>query len=207
MAESLVQVTEGSGKKLHTNSRTIGANTVEDEYVLIGEPFLATYRVTAAAGGISTATAASHLLEIMAGASLNLFVRRLEIVQLTPVTTAAIDEMQIFRLTTAGTGGTALTPRSMNTADAASGATAMTLPTVKGTEGALLDSDALYFTQTVATAGASSPGRCVWVFDGNRAKPLVILAGTTNGICIKNVTARAAGTVLVRAEFTEANFT
>jgi hypothetical protein len=65
MSESIVQVTEGTGKKLHTNQRTIGANNVEDEYVIPGEYPLATYFVQANA--VSIATAAAHVIQIMAG--------------------------------------------------------------------------------------------------------------------------------------------
>ena len=78
MAESIVQVTEGSGKKLHTFNRTIGANSVEDEVVLLGENYLASYMIVAAA---SAATANSHVLQIMAGASLKVRVRRIEVQQ------------------------------------------------------------------------------------------------------------------------------
>ena len=205
MAESIVQVTEGSGKKLHTFQRTIGANNVEDEVVILGEHYLPTY--TASPGAQSTATAASHLLQVMAGASLNVYIRRITISQLGLATTAAIDELQLFRLTTAGTGGTATTPAPWNTADAASGATAMALPTVKGTEAARILSQGVMFIQTVPTGGPSTaPILADWIFDGVHEESLRIAAGTANGIAIKNPTARAAATVLIVVKFVEANF-
>ena len=40
MSEAFINVTEGSGKKAHTNQRTIGANDVQDEYVVTGRPVL-----------------------------------------------------------------------------------------------------------------------------------------------------------------------
>ena len=207
MAESFVNMTEGSGKKAHTFQRVIGANTVEDEVVILGEHYLAEYVATPAA--VSTATAASHLAQLMAGSSLNVYIRSIEIYQLAAVTTAAIDEIDLFRLTTAGTGGTVVTPLPLDTTDAASGATCMTLPTVKGTEAA----NPIYrisaqFTQTIATQSGGKQGSLLafWDFDTLHGKALRIAAGTANGVCIKNITARAAGTVFTVWRFTEANF-
>lgn len=207
MPESFVNVTEGSGKKLHSFQRTIGANSVEDEVVQHGEQYLATYIATPAA--VSTAVAASHLCQIMAGASLNVYIRRIEIWQLVAATAAAIDEIDIFRLTTAGTGGTVVTPLPLDDTDAASGATCMTLPTVKGTEAAApIYRKSVQFTQTVATQSGGSDATLLGVFDFDtlRGKALRIAAGTANGIAVKNITARAAATVFVVVRFTEANF-
>jgi hypothetical protein len=205
MPESLVQVTEGSGKKLHTWQRTIGANAVEDEVILHGEPMLATYTV-ATASALSVATAASHVLQIMAGASLNVYIRRIRVYQFGLATTAAIGSLQLFRLSTAGTGGTALTP-APHDADPASGATAMTLPTVKGTEGTIVGIATAQFIQTVPTGGVgAAPLLASWDFDNLKAKGLRIPAGATNGIAIKNATATAAATVVVEVVFVEANY-
>src|SRR5262245_59859384 len=133
MAESIVQVTEGSGKKLRTWNRTIGANSVEEEAVFLADTPMATY--SARLDAASTATANSHIVQLMAGSSLNVYVHRIALYQLGLATTAAYGQINIFRLSTAGTGGTAFTPAPYDTNDAASGATSMTLPTVKGTEG------------------------------------------------------------------------
>jgi hypothetical protein len=205
VAESIVQVTSGSGPKLHTFQRTIGANNVEDEVVLFGENYLATYTVEAAP---STATAASHLLQIMAGASLKVRIRRIEVHQLVAATTAAIMNLSILRLSTAGTGGTAVTPMPLDPSDAASGMTAMTLPTAKGTEvGANVIAGApCYLIQTI---GASTPFNnpiAVWDFDRPRSKPLIIAAGVANGICIKNTAAHAGASVLINVWADESNF-
>lgn len=206
MAESIVQLNTGTGgPKLHTFNRTIGANSVEDEVVIAGEQYLATYRVATAQ--VSLATANSHLLQIMAGASLNVYVRSIRIFQAAVVTAAAINAIALFRLTTAGTGGTALTPQPLDSSDAASGAAAMSLPTVKGTEAATqLDFVECYWLQTMPTAVDFAPLRAVFSFDGPRSKALRIPAGATNGLAIKNLTANAAGTVIVSAEIVEANF-
>lgn len=207
MAESVVQVTEGSGKKLHTYQRTIGANSVEDEVTINGEHYLAHYSVSPPTA--STATANSHLLQIMAGASLGVYIRSIEVWQSGLATVAAIDEIHLFRLTSAGTGGTAVTPQQFDQGDGASGATAMVLPTVKGTESgnSFLKATA-QFTQTVATQGPGANAQllCRFDFDTLRGKGLRIVAGTTNGIAVKNPTARAGATVLVIVRFSEANF-
>lgn len=206
MAESIVQVTEGSGKKLHTFNRTIGANSVEDEVVLQGEPYLASYIVTTGTNAASLATAATHLLQLMAGASLKVRVRRIEVWQAVLATTAAIDDFTIVRLTTAGTGGTVTTPAPLEIADGASSAVGMRVPTAKGTEAASIALASAYIMQT---AGASTPQVepiIVWDFDKPRTKPLIIAAGATNGIAVKNGTARAGASVYINIWFDETNF-
>lgn len=206
MPEGFINLTEGSGKKAHTFQRIIGANTVEDEYVIVGEPSLA--EGVAATPAVSTGTANSHLAQLMAGASLNVYVRSIEIYQVGLATVAAIDEIDVFRLSTAGTGGSVVTPLPLDTTDTIT-ATCMTLAAVKGTEAA----NPLYrvsaqFTQTVATqsGGKQGPLLAMIDFDTLRGKALRIPAGTANGIAIKNLTARAAATVLVVIRFTEANY-
>jgi hypothetical protein len=204
MPESLVQVTEGSGKLLHTFQRTIGANTVEDEVLITGENYLATYTVE---GAPATTTATSHLLQIMAGATLKVRVRRIEIHQLVAVTAAAIMSVSIVRLSTAGTGGTAVTAMPLDPSDAAAGATGMTLPTAKGTEAGanVIAIGALYLTQTVA-ASAAIAQPLIFDFDRPRSKPLIIAAGAANGICIKNTAAHAGATVGITVWVDESNF-
>lgn len=205
MAESLVQVTEGVGKKFHSFSLTIGANTVEDQIVRTGDAYVASYNVSCTVQSVATAN--SHVLELMAGSSLNVYLRRITIWQVGLATTAAIGQWELRRLTTAGTGGTAFTPVAQDTNDAAPGATAMGLPTVNGTEASPPYRWATYFMQTVgASAQLSQP-----IFDmswpsGIGGKPLRIGAGTANGIAVKNVTAIAAATVLIDLHFTEQNY-
>ena len=121
MSEAFINVTEGSGKKAHTNQRTIGANDVHDEYVVAGIPFFASY---VGGNGISSRDGDpdSHLMQLMAGASLNVYVTRIRVYQFGLATTAAIVPLAILRLTTAGTGGTAVTPAPLDTTDSAVGA-------------------------------------------------------------------------------------
>ena len=105
MAESIVQVTEGVGKKLHTNSYTVGANTVEDEVMLVGPQPWACYNLFAE--NISSATAAAHVAQIMAGASLKVRIVRISVTE-TAAPAGAL-RIEIVRLATAGTGGGAIT--------------------------------------------------------------------------------------------------
>jgi hypothetical protein len=205
MAESIVQVTEGSGKKLHTFQRTIGANVVEDEIVQIGEQYLPTYTVVTAS--TSAATSTSHLIQVMAGASLNLYIRRVWVYQAALITTAAIVPFTFQRLTTAGTGGTVVTPAPLDSLDPASGATAMTLPTAKGTEGNTLGPvvDAIP-VQTAPTSGALVL-LAYWDFSQSlRGKSARIPAGAANGCMVSNRAAAAGLSVHVAVEFAEANF-
>lgn len=206
MAESNVAVTPGAGKNLHTWSRVIGGTTVEDEVVIVGDPYLASYTVRGAS--VSTATLDSHLLQIMAGGALNVYVRRIRVYQQTVATAAALVACDIQQLTSAGTGGGAITPVRLDSSDAASGATGMTLPTVKGAEGSVYDSAVGYFVQTIsASLGVPAPS-LVWDFDFSRlrTKSIRIPAGAANGIAVKIRNATAGATALVIAEIVEANF-
>jgi hypothetical protein len=46
----------------------------------------------------------------------------------------------------------------------------------------------------------------VWDFDRPRSKPLIIAAGATNGIAVKNLNAIAAATVFINVWLDESNF-
>lgn len=208
MAESIVQVTEGSGKKLHTFNRTIGANSVEDEVVILGENYLTSYVATSGfvVGSVSTATANSHLMQIMAGASNKVRIRRIALWQNTMATTVTMMDVRVYRLTTAGTGGSAITPAPLDPSDGASGATAMTLPTVKGTESTGIVPGTMYMMQTLAASAQLNQPGLFWEFDLTHTKPLIINAGTTNGIAIKNITAVAAASVVINVWLDESSF-
>jgi hypothetical protein len=205
MAEAFFNATEGSGKKWHAFDRVIGANTVLGQVVLQGEPYLATY-VTGRSGA-SWATASDHIFQLMAGASLNLYIRRIRVWQLAMATTAAVGEAQVIRLATAGTGGTTNAINPLDSSDAAAGATSQSLPTAKGTEGVVLWRGTAMFIQTVPTGG---PGGATLLYDFDfthlLGKAVRVPAGTANGICLKNTTAVAASTVTFTVEFAEANF-
>src|SRR2546425_878601 len=103
MAAGSFQFTVGSGTYQHTFSYTRGAVTGHAPYVGIAEYQEATYDIDAV--GISVATSADHIMQVMAGASLNVAVRRIYVEQSGLATTAANLTIQVLRLTTAGTGG------------------------------------------------------------------------------------------------------
>jgi hypothetical protein len=200
MGESLVQVTEGVGKKLHTWQRTVGANSVEDEFTVPGEYPIASY--TAVATGVSGATANSHLMQVMAGGSLNVRIRRVRVTQLGAPGAVTAYSFALFRLSTAGTGGTAVTARPLDSADAAAGAAPMTLPTVKGTEGTQLWQETNYLhTAAIPLRGPTFE----WVQSAG-SKPIIIPTGTANGVAIKNISGVAAVTFDVAVEFVETSF-
>jgi len=192
LAEASVAITAGSGTNLHTNTRTISATTMHEEFTLPGEYPYATYILYAA--GISAATAASHVAQIMAGSSLNVRIRRITVQQLVAPTGAV--RLEIARLTSAGTGGGAITARPLDSADSAAGATGMQLPTVKGTEALIIGSLLPNMVSAVGTAT-----KWEWTQRPN-GKPIIIAAGTSNGIALKS-SGLATATVDWEIEFVE----
>lgn len=205
MAESIVQVTSAGSTKLHTWNRTIGANSVEDEFTLPGLNPYATYSFLV--GGISGATSSDHMLQIMAGASLNVYILRIKVQQAAVMTTAAEFSCDIFRLTSAGTGGTSATARPMDGSDSAAGCTGMTLPTVKGTEsGSALDRLRFWGIQTIGAGGLAGTGPLVEWTPRPFGKPIRIAAGTSNGIALKVATGRAAITCDLAVDLVELNY-
>lgn len=208
MPESFIQLpNDGSGKKSHTFQVTIGANDVHDEIVRLGDQYLGTYVIDQSS--VSAATANDHLMQIMAGGTLNAHVRRIRIYQSVLATTVTIALLQVFRLTTAGTGGTTNAVDAVDGTDAAAGSTAQSLPTVKGTESTRLLAFPICFVQTLPTAGLGYQGLLLadLDFDKNpRLKPIRIPAGAANGIAIKNTTAVAGASVQIIADITEQNF-
>jgi hypothetical protein len=204
LAESYIELTAGSGTKAHSVTTVIGANTVHDEIHKAGLPYLATYM--AAASTVSTATANSHLIQIMAGSSLNVYVLRIRVWQDVIATTAALVRLGLVRLSTAGTGGTSVTPALLDTSDSASGATAMTLPSSKGTETTFLSVAGVPFVQAVGTTGGPSNELVDWDFRDGLVKPIRIPAGTANGLALKNLAAVAGASVAIEVSLLEANF-
>lgn len=201
--ESLVQVTEGAGKKLHTYQRTIVANNVEDEIVIPGEHYLPTYVVVGV--GVSGAVVGDDILQLMAGAALNVRIRRIRVEQEGNITAAAVMTWNISRVTTAGTGGTAIVPQKMDNADANAGATAAQgVPNAThGTAAAVVHLRRNMFpVQTAPVGGLGTIPYWEWVAAPG-GKPLIIPAGAANGFVIRNSQGRAGLTVNAEIEFTE----
>lgn len=200
MTRSYVGQVAGSDYNLHVVQRTESATTVLQPLVVLGEPEIASYRI-ATASAIAVATANSHLLQIMAGASLRVGIRRLWVYQQTAAASTSNDDLAIYRLTTAGTGGTSITPAALDPADAAAGCTAMTLPSSKGAEGTLIEYRHAVIHATPQTVGHNP--LAVFDFTTWNTKALWIAAGTSNGIALKNLTSDASATVRIVVELVE----
>lgn len=199
MAEGNINFSEGSGKRIHTWDRTISSTLVQDQFMLPGEFPYASYVATA--NGISTATSGDDLMQVMAGSSLNVRVRRIVLRQQAAASAVASTVIQIVRLTTAGTGGTSVTPRQLDSADAASGATSMTLPSAQGTAGNILWNRAIWL------GTAAIPVVDVWEWRHlPDSKPIIIPAGTSNGIALNLVTGVASASLTIDVEFVETAF-
>lgn len=197
MSENIIQINEGTGKKLHTFNRTIGANDVHDEVMLLGEPYLASYAVA----GNPTASAGGHALQIMAGSSLKVRIRSIRILS-SAATAAGSFRLGMKRLTSAGTGGAALVPVPLDPSDSACGATVMVNPTSAGT----VSGEYMWLPTIQTTAAAPQPGQeQIWYQKPNQ-KPLIIAAGTANGIALVIVNLVAGGSFQFSIEFDESNF-
>jgi hypothetical protein len=123
MPESFIQVPpNSSGLKMRTRQRTVGANTVEEQYVIpIGE------RVVSFEGAIGTfrvpgsAATPQNLLSVenTAGSAVLLGIRRIAVdVQVSATTAAMINTyIRLFRGTTVPTGGTTHTKHSFDSTE------------------------------------------------------------------------------------------
>lgn len=202
MPESFVQVTQGNDLKLRTHQRTINAQDVHESAMQLADPYLPTFTVIGA--GISLATVNDHILQIMAGSTLNVLVERIQVFQRDLAGAAATWNWDVRRLTTAGSGGVNRTPVPLDPADSA-GFTAMTLPTSKGTEGSAVwpGSNTI---QSALNAALSSRLLADIDFERLMGKRLLIPAGTSNGIALKSATAIASATVTVVAAVREVSY-
>lgn len=195
--DTFFQVTQGAGTKLHTFTRVNGVDTVHEGVYLDGIQPYPTYAVAIA--GVSTATASSHSVQLMAGANLHLYVVRIKIAQHALASASTVQQFSIRRLTTAGTGGTVITLSAYDTTDPAAGASSMSLPTALGTEGNTLRQMTVGLTQTAPITNANSDE---WII-APLEKPIRIPAGVTNGLVVKNISAIATATVDINIEFFE----
>lgn len=196
MPDSVINITEGSGKAQHTWQRTISATNKEDTFVLLAEPANPTYGALAAS--VVTTTSASHLIFIQADGTNYTRIKRIYVEQVVAATTATLAQLQVIRTTTAGSGGTAVTARGFDSADTYAG-TIQTLPSTKGTEGNTLLQRRLWLLSTVNT----QPFSWEWLAQESDArKPIIIGPSSTDGICLKLVTGIAVGTLDIAITFT-----
>ncbi len=106
--------------------------------------------------------------------------------------------IELYRLSTAGSGGGAVSARPFDSADTNPyGGTIQTLPSSKGTEGNRLWFDKIWLTNSIA----AQPNSIEWVARDNM-KPIIIGSATTDGIAIKITTGIASATVDINVEFT-----
>ena len=186
-------------KFLHSNSRTISAVVREDQYILWGQNAYPTY--TAIGSAVATTTSLSHLLFIQADGTLYTRLLRAWVVVAGDYPTAATDaQVQILRTSTAGSGGGVVTVGAMDSADTYAG-TVQTLPSSKGTEGALL-----WQCRVPLPAAAPAVAPLPFYEAGPYGKPIVFGTGTGAGICFKLVTGIASAAVDVVAEFIQTTY-
>jgi hypothetical protein len=187
-------------KYLHTEQRTISSVAREDQYVQRGQPAYPTYVVRAS--GISIATTADHILQIMADGTN--YTRLLAYkITMTDDRPAADNVAQIglHRLSTAGTGGGAVTPTPYDTADTYAGG-AMTLPTAKGTEGTLVH----YRYVNITTAFPSGNGVLAEWRVPEYGKPIIFGTGTGAGLAWKIISGVASCTISIEAEIATTSY-
>lgn len=199
MAETFVQVNEGTGKKLHSVDRTVGANIVHDSVTVPGEPYRATYSVSVT--GVSTGTSGGRLLSIFAGATLPVRLWYLRVSQLALAGAAARADLVIQRITALGTAGTVANITRHDNADPANAFTAESLHQGSSLTGALWRQG---FTLSAA-APITAPDVELDLRGGHN-KPLVIPAGTSNGLALVIVTGIATSTVNIHAIVDEGNY-
>jgi hypothetical protein len=202
MAEDLIVV---NTKNAHTWNNTISAQLVQDEFVLPGEFPYPTYIATPAAG-VACTNAGDDVGQLMAPAGSKLRIRRIRVEQFAKVTAVLSTQLEVWRVTTAGTAGTAITPSKLDPAAGGAGATAASgiLLANRGTAGALLLRRTFWPVQTDPVGGINAPA-WEW-FEQPNSQPIIVAAGVTNGIVIRNPTARAGLTVSWEIEFSEMAF-
>lgn len=197
--ESFVQVTQGDDAKLHTVERPLGLNDVHDSVTLLGEPYRATYSVVASA--VSTALNGGRLLSIFAGPDLPVRVWYVSVSQVALAGAAGRADIFLQRTTASGTAGTAANITKHDNADADPDFTAESLhqgSTVAGVfgRGAL----------TLASAHPIIAPNAEFDFRNGHHKPIVIPAGTSNGLAVIIGTGIATSTVHVAAIVDEGDY-
>lgn len=132
MAEDYVQVApDSTGAKMRTRSRVIGANTIEEQYVIVQPEAVAINRVWLSTLRIpvpqtAAAIAAAGTLPIfsiwngIASGGNSVSIRRLSAeIDAAAAHTTASPVLRLFRMTTAASGNTVITPAQQYTSDPA----------------------------------------------------------------------------------------
>lgn len=201
MTGSYVSVTPGTGVNLATGpTYSEGGRTVQDEKTIAGLPYLATY---VAAMQPAITSAGTHLFELMAGSSLIVNVHRIEVNVWAASGGANLCQFGLYRLSTAGTGGTAVTSRALDPADAAAAASCMSIPSVNGAEAGNIWAGAF---SVPASSQTQNPALFIIDYESRLRKPLRIAAGTSNGIALKNITSVSSASLAIMVYWTESPF-
>lgn len=196
MGESSIGITDGTGSNLHTWTRTIASTSRQDQFTVRGEHPLTTYTAFAT---VPTDVANSHLMILQGDGTNYLRVRRITVTQANIATASTLD-VRVFRTSTAGSGGTAVSARSFDQGDTSPYAgTIQTRPTSKGSEGDQL------LMRRMPVAAAQPIGNVVEWKSGDTQKAIIAGNGTANGICIKNINSLSM-LVDVEVEFTTTNY-
>lgn len=202
MSNSALAVTPGSGANVSTWARTKSGTEYKEQIVLPGEYHELSYVVRAVS--VSTATTDDCILQIMAGSANYVRIRRILIQQVGLASAAASLAVDIFRLTSAGTSGTAVTPAPLDGGDAAySGLVRHTITAANsGTPGTNL-----YRARLAALAAqpVSKESSWEWIQMPNM-KPIIIPPGTSNGIEFNALLGVASMTVDIHVELVETSW-
>jgi hypothetical protein len=187
-------------KYLHTEQRTISSVAREDQYVQLGQPAYPTYIVRAS--GVSIATSADHILQIMADGTnyTRLLAYKITLTDDRPGADN-VAQVALYRLSTAGTGGVAGSGAPYDTADTYGGGV-MTLPTAKGTEAALLH----YRYLNIPTAFPSGNGVLAEWRVPEYGKPIIFGTGTGAGLAWKIIVGVASCTISIEAEIATTSY-
>lgn len=199
MPEAFVQLpADSTGKKLRTFERTVGANTVHDQFVQLSEGTAWYIWVTPQVQLLN-----KIFLAVLNTAVQKIALRGLWLVRDNTAQTGAAVQFDVKKIT-ALIGGTAVTPVIMDSTDAAlSGVTSVHTPT-SATEGAV------YFTfftnseETIATTSAMSLP--VFTALTNLIPDIPAMKtprfNQNEGFCVKQTTGLAAGNWSVLAAIT-----
>lgn len=202
---SHIAVTPGSGAFIATGPTYTEASTiVQDQKVILGEPYLPHYSVSEG-GLLVTSGTNQNIIAINAGSTLNVRIRRIAAWQYAGGSlpaSASFSDLTVYRLTAAPTGGTSGSIRAFDPSDPAAGATEMRNPSSVTTGNILLKGQIAYVSALPVTPSTAFEWR-----QADQTKAIIIPAGTANGILLKseNVpTANSAVTVII--EFDESAF-
>jgi len=200
MTTSAVGISTGTDAYLHSNSRSIGGTAREEQYSLPAWGADPTYQIVM--DDVSPDTANDHIMQIMADGTNYSRLVRLEVRPTENLPAAdSVLKLALYRLTTAGTGGTAEADGPYDDADAYAG-DMRNSPSSKGTEGDLLE---VFYMHIDSTLSGNKPDTILWeALPG--VKPIIFGNGTADGIALKVIDAVASTALLIKATIVETTY-